>query len=141
MATTATGERVTKKSALELLEDACARRLEAERTIKTAKTDSENARNDALPLFEQLGVKEIPVDHEGICYVATTASEVDEAAIEAYIKRYAPERYDTIFPQKRVFRPDILKALVQTGDVGATALTHMKTKAGSPRLTIYKVKS
>lgn len=127
---------------LEQLKDACTRRLHADRTKKAAEQNYKIAGDQAKTLFEALDMTQMPVDDEGIQFVPTTASVVDEEAIKAYVKRYAPQHFDTVFtvPTKRVFRPDLLKQLVESGAVGRKVLDHMTTAPGVARLTIYKVK-
>lgn len=122
------------------LEDACKRRLNAERALVLAKQNSDKAREDAIPLFRRLGVTEVAIDSEGIRFVPTKASVTDEDAIEAYVKRYAPEHYDLIFPPVRSLDASALKLLVKAGTVKDTVLKHIRTIDGSPRLTRYDVK-
>jgi hypothetical protein len=122
------------------LDDACSRRLDAERRLEQAKIDSERARADAIPLFLKLGVTEVPVDDEGIRFVPVMSTTVDEASIEAYVKRYAPDHYDAVFRPTRTFDMSALKALVSAGAIGSTALKHVTNAPGSPRLRRYDVK-
>lgn len=122
------------------LEDACKRRLNAERTLALAKQNSDRAREDAIPLFRSLGVTEVAVDSEGIRFVPTKATVTDEDAIEAYVKRYAPDHYDLIFPPVRSLDASALKMLVKAGTIKDTVLKHIQTIDGSPRLSRYDVK-
>lgn len=143
MSTVTTGEAqpaFTDPEDVRKLDDACARRLDAERRLEQAKLDSETARSEAIPLFLKLGVTEVPVDDEGIRFVPVMQTTVDEASIETYVKRYAPDHYDAVFKPTRTFDMQALKALVSAGVIGQTALKHVTSTPGSPRLRRYDVK-
>jgi hypothetical protein len=135
------GAKISERQELLVRAEAAAqRRLIAERNKERATQQSEQAREDVISTFKAAGVTELPVDDEGIVVIPTTQTTVNEDAIEAYVKRYAPEHYDAVFVPARKLDTTVLKALVGQGKIGRTALSHIQSGPGTPRVSRYKVK-
>lgn len=135
------GAKITdRQDKLVRLEAAAQKRLTAERNVDRNKKLSKEARDTAVPLMQELGVGEVAVDDEGITLIETTATTVDQDAIERYVRRYYPDAYDIVFPVVRSFDMEALRALVGQNIVGKAALSHITTAPGEPQLRRFKVK-
>lgn len=108
---------------------------EARNAESYAKERLEQLRPDMVELFHALGINIVQVSpRETVQLVEPVTRRHDEQAIEAYIKRYRPELYDTLFPPVRKLDTGKLRDAIDSGAVSRKVEKHIHDVQGTPQL-------